>query len=229
MLIRNFIVIVLIYESLYDILAITLSMLSFSDERSGGYIRLRFISELAFSLFQFKRWVPYVLSCSGRSRFKLGEVDGCENDAIKLTFKPDISQEIDQISLQALPLITNYCKDCKSVCLYVFLAVLDFFWSEIWALKADLRVAICTKSTGSRRWTNCVPTLYGMGEALRLPPVPSARTGRHRLRLLKTSNFREGPYIRFATEVAQGEPPHNNHVQTLPRSISIHQIHLHPP
>ncbi len=55
MLIRNFIVIVLIYESLCDILVINLSMLRFSDEISGGYIRLHFVSELAFSLFQFKR------------------------------------------------------------------------------------------------------------------------------------------------------------------------------
>ena len=67
----------------------------------------------------------FLLSYSGRSRFKLGEVDGSENDAIKLTFKPDISQVIDKISIQALPLITNNCKDCKSVCLYVFLVVMD--------------------------------------------------------------------------------------------------------
>ena len=67
----------------------------------------------------------FILSCLGRSRFKLGEVDGSENYAIKLTFKPDISQVIDQISLQVLPLITNNCKDCKYVCLYIFLAVMD--------------------------------------------------------------------------------------------------------
>ena len=49
----------------------------------------------------------------------------------------------------------------------------------------------------------------------------------HRLRLLKTINFREGPYIRFATEVAPGEPQHNNHVQTLPDPSPSIQIHLH--
>ena len=102
MLIRNFILIVLIYESLYNILAISLSMLSFSDERSGGYMILPFVSDLLSRCFSLNAefLMFFLLSCSGRSRFKLGEVDGAENDAIKLTFKPDISQVIGQISLQ---------------------------------------------------------------------------------------------------------------------------------
>ena len=46
-------------------------------ERSGGFIRLSFVSEFAFSLFQFQLRVPYGFYSllEDEQEFKLGDVD----------------------------------------------------------------------------------------------------------------------------------------------------------
>ena len=143
----------------------------------------------------------------------------------------DISQVIDQISLQALPLITNNCKDCKYICLYVFMSFLQLWTFLERNLSIEGWFASCHlhQVKGAAELNNLSPGWHGTGRAPRHPLVPCDRTMCHRLRLLETSNYREGPHIRFATEVAPGEPQHNNHIQTLPRSISIHPDPSPPP
>ena len=66
-----------IHWNLYDMLAITLPMLSFSDWLSGGNIRLPIMSKSIISLFQFKCWVPLLISvflARGRSSLSLGRL-----------------------------------------------------------------------------------------------------------------------------------------------------------
>jgi hypothetical protein len=109
-----FILIVLIYWNLHCILAITLPILAFRLMK-WWCMRLPIVSDLAFSLFQFKHRVPDDLWCldRGRSRFNLGDVDSCIIQHLYLKFKSHIYHENDKISLNPLPLMPNYLQVWK--------------------------------------------------------------------------------------------------------------------
>jgi hypothetical protein len=109
----NFLIVIfLTYWNLYSILAITLHVLAFRLMK-WWHMRLPIVSDLDFSLFRFKHRVPYDLwfLARGRSRFKLGDIDSC---ILYLKFKSHICHENDGISLNPLPLMTNYHQAWKS-------------------------------------------------------------------------------------------------------------------
>jgi hypothetical protein len=110
-----FIVIVLTYWNLHSILAINLPVLAFRLMK-WWHMRLPIVSDLAFSLFQFKHRVHNDLwfLTRGRSRFKLGNVDICIIQHLYLKFKSHICHENDEISLKPLPLMNNYHQAWKS-------------------------------------------------------------------------------------------------------------------
>jgi hypothetical protein len=127
-----------------------------SNERSDGGMRLPIVGELAFSVFQFKRWVPYDFwfLTQGRSRFKFRDVDGCENNQFYLCLNSILIKSSIwwNISL-ALLVMTNYCKDVQILILNYVIKEIMFLWRNLEQRGNNHELSILTSQLWMKGWT----------------------------------------------------------------------------